>query len=301
MHLPVLRLSRTLVLLPLAALLLSAQAWKTAATLPGVNLSGLSAQQKATVLKILRNSDCSCGCGMKMAECRIADPKCDYSSNMAKIIVDSVKAGKTADEALQAALTSKWGPAKILSDPVEIPVAGAPVTGPVSAPLTIVEFSDFQCPYCIAAVPQLRAVLKAYPAQVKLIFKQFPLEEHPQADLAATAAVAAQKQGKFWQMHDALFAHSDDLSRKAILNMAKDLGLNVDKLETDMDTTGVREAVEKDVQDGNKADVEGTPTIFIDGQRYNGAITLEALKPVLDGELKHLAASNRTVATARAH
>jgi protein-disulfide isomerase len=280
----------------LVAFLLPAQAWKTANSLPGIDFSGLSAQQKATVLKILRNEDCSCGCGMKLAECRIADPKCDYSNGMAKIIIDSVKQGKTADEAVEAAKNSKWGPQKILQAAVKIPVAGAPVTGPADAQLTIVEFSDFQCPYCAAAVPQIRAVLKAYSSQVKLIFKQFPLEEHPQADLAATAAVAAQKQGKFWPMHDTLFAHSNDLSRKSILGFAKDIGLNTDKLEADMDTTEVRQTVERDVQDGNNADVQGTPTLFIDGQRYNGSITFDALKPILDAELKRLAAGNRTVA-----
>ncbi len=298
MRLSVLRLCGTLALIPSAALLLSAQAWKTANALPGIDLTGLSGKQKAAVLKILRDSDCSCGCGMKLAECRITDPKCDYSNGMAKIIIDSIKQGKPADEALQAAMNSKWGPAKTLSEPVQIPVAGSPVTGPTDAPLTIVEFSDFQCPYCIAAVPQLREVLKAYPTQVKLIFKQFPLEEHPQAELAANAAIAAQKQGKFWPMHDALFAHPDDLSRKSILNIAKGIGLNAEKLETDMDTTEVRKTVEKDVQDGNKAEVEGTPTIFIDGQRYNGSITFDALKPILDTELKRLASGNGTVAAA---
>jgi len=282
--------------MPLAVFLMSAQAWKTASTLPGIELSGLSAQQKATVLKILRSEDCSCGCGMKLAECRIADPKCDYSTNMAKIIIDSVKQGKTPEQAVEAAKNSKWGPPKTLEAAVKIPITGAPVTGAADAPLTIVEFSDFQCPYCAAAVPQIRAILKAYSSQIKLIFKQFPLEEHPQADLAATAAVAAQKQGKFWQMHDALFAHSDDLSRKSILSLAKDIGLNTDKLEADMDTTEVRQTVQRDVQDGTNADVQGTPTIFIDGQRYNGAITLDALKPILDAELKRLEAGNKTVA-----
>jgi protein-disulfide isomerase len=292
----VLRLCRIFVLMSLAGLLLSAQTWQTATILPGIDMSGLSTQQKATVLKILRDQPCSCGCGMKLAECRIADPKCEYSLGMAKIIIESVRQGKTVDQALQAAINSKWGPAKILDNAVKIPVAGAPLTGAADARLTIVEFSDFQCPYCAAAVPQIREILKAYPTQVKLIFKQFPLEEHPQADLAATAAVAAQKQGKFWQMHDALFAHSDALSRKSILGYAKEIGLDVDKLETDMDTTAVRETVERDVQDGNDANVQGTPTIFIDGQRYNGAITFDALKPILDSELKHLAANNRTVA-----
>jgi protein-disulfide isomerase len=296
MYLSVLRTCGTLALLPFAALLLSAQAWKTANTLPGIDLSGLSAEQKATVLKLLREEPCSCGCNMKLAECRVADPQCQYSTGMAKIVIESVKQGKTPDQALEAARTSKWGPAKTLDDPVKIPVSGAPVTGPADAPLTIVEFSDFQCPYCAAAVPQIRAILKAYPAQIKLVFKQFPLEEHPQADLAATAAVAAQKQGKFWPMHDVLFEHPNDLSRKSILGYAKEIGLNVDKLENDMDTTEIRETVERDVEDGNDANVMGTPTIFIQGRRYNGAITFEALKPILDEQLKQLASKNPAVA-----
>jgi protein-disulfide isomerase len=215
---------------------------------------------------------------------------------MASIIIDAVKAGKTPEQALEAAKNSKWGPAKPLEDPVKIPVMGAPVTGPADAALTIVEFSDFQCPYCAAAVPQIRAILKAYPTQVKLVFKEYPLEEHPQADLAATAAVAAQKQGKFWEMHDILFAHPNDLSRKAILSYGKEVGIDVDKLENDMDTTEVRESVERDVEDGNDAAVMGTPTIFIDGQRYNGAITFEALKPIIDEELKHVPATSKAVA-----
>lgn len=294
----VLQIVRIFYLVPLFAVLLCAQDWKTATTLPGIDMSGLTAQQKAEVLKVLREDPCSCGCGMKLAECRIADPKCAYSTNMAQIIIDSIKQGKTPDEAFQAAATSKWGFPKILSDPVQIPVQGAPSTGPANAPLTIVEFSDFQCPYCAAAVPQLRAIMKAYPTQIKLIFKEYPLEEHPQADLAATAAVAAQKQGKFWPMYDILFAHPDDLSRKAILGYAKEIGLNVDKLERDMDTTEVRETVERDVQDGNKAEVPGTPTIFINGQRYNGAITFEALKPILDAELKQVASASPAQAAA---
>lgn len=286
MPVTVLSVCRTLALITFAALCLSAQDWKTAATLPGIDLSGLSPAQKDTVLKTLRENPCSCGCGMKLAECRVADPQCQYSTGMAKIIIDSIKQGKSAEDGLQAALASKWGPPKILDEPVKIPVAGAPVTGPPEAAITIVEFSDFQCPYCAAAVPQIRQVLKSYPAQVKLIFKQFPLEEHPQADLAATAAVAAQKQGKFWPMHDILFAHPNDLSRKSILAYAKQAGLDPDKLESDMDTTEVRETVVRDVQDGTTANVQGTPTIFINGQKYNGAITYDALKPILDAELK---------------
>jgi protein-disulfide isomerase len=273
----------------LAAALLFAQDWKTAGSLPGIDLSSLSPGQKAIVLKILRDQNCSCGCNMKLAECRIADPGCGYSTGLAATIIEAIRSGKSETDAIAAANSSRWAhsePNRLLEDPVSIPVSGAPSTGPQNAQITLVEFSDFQCPYCIAAVPQIYALMKAYPTQVKLIFKQFPLETHAQAELAATAAIAAHKQGKFWVMHDALFAHHDDLSRSEIFALAKENGLDMRRFETDINSTEVRETVVRDVQDGNKAGVEGTPTIFVNGQRYNGPIVLDALKPVLEAQLK---------------
>ncbi len=273
----------------LASAFLLGQDWKTADTLAGVDLTHLSAAQKVNVLKVLRSQGCSCGCNMKLAECRVVDPNCSYSKGMAAAVVDAIAHGKTMDEAQAAAVASKWGhlqQPKLLDDPVTIPVAGAPSTGPQRAPITVVEFSDFQCPYCAAAVPEISALLKAYPTQVKLIFKQYPLEMHSQADLAATAALAAQKQGKFWEMHDAMFAHHDELSRANIFVLAKQIGLDMKRFQDDLDSTAVRENVIRDMQDGDQAGVEGTPTLFINGQRYNGPIALSALKPVLDAELK---------------
>jgi protein-disulfide isomerase len=280
---------KSLLLCALSAGLLYAQTAKTADSLPGVDLSGLSAAQKGTAVKILQDRDCPCGCSMKVATCRQADPSCSYSAGMADVVVTAVKQGKTEQQARAEADASKWAhvqPPKVLEDPVSIPVAGAPVTGPQNAAVTLVEFSDFQCPYCAAAVPQIHAVLKAYPTQVKLIFKQFPLETHPQADLAATAALAAQKQGKFWEMHDAMYQSQDDLSRRSILALAARIGLDIKRMEEDMDSTAIRETVVRDVQDGDKAGVQGTPTIFINGQKYNGAINLSIMKPVLDVALK---------------
>ncbi|MBV8553128.1 MAG: DsbA family protein [Acidobacteriaceae bacterium] len=271
------------------AALALAQEWKTAESLPGVDLSNLTAAQKASVLKILRDEGCSCGCNMKLAECRVVDPSCSYSNGLAQAVVDAIRQGKTEADAIAAAHASKWAHVqepKLLDDPVAIPVAGAPVKGQPNAPITIVEFSDFQCPYCAAAVPQIDALLKAYPTQVKLIYKEFPLEIHSQADLAAAAAVAAHKQGKFWPMYDAMFRNHDDLSRTNILAMANTNGLDMTRFQNDLDSTEVRETVVRDVQDGDRAGVEGTPTIFINGQRYNGPIALSYLKPILDAELK---------------
>lgn len=289
---------RSLGLLSLAGLLLSAlplavaQDWKTTGSLPGVDFAGLSPKAKASVLKVLRERGCSCQCGMKLAECRIADPGCAYSTNLAAVAVAAAKEGKSETQIVAALDASKWAhvqeqAAPQLLDPaIKIPVSGAPVLGPTTAKITIVEFSDFQCPYCAGAVAQVNQILKAYPTQVKLIFKQFPLEMHPQADLAAAAAIAANKQGKFWQLHDLMFANQRDLSRKSILGMAQQVGLDLKRFEEDIDSTETRETVVRDVQDGNQASVEGTPTFFINGQKYNGALALSEVKPVLDNELK---------------
>jgi|HubBroStandDraft_5_1064220.scaffolds.fasta_scaffold131507_1 protein-disulfide isomerase len=274
----------------LGAALLCAQDWNTLEILPAVDLSGLSPAQKATALKLLRARDCTCGCGMKVAECRVKDPNCYYSKGLASVIVASLKAGKDEKEALADAEASRFAHPpehKLLEDPIEVPTAGAPETGPDNAPITLVEFSDFQCPYCTLATPQLQAVLKAYPTQVRLFFKQFPLDIHSQAALAAAAAVAAQKQGKFWPMHDALFASHNDLRRPTILALASAIGLDVKRFEADLDSPEIHKAVSRDLEDGSSIGVMSTPTIFIDGQHYNGEIKLATLKPILDAELKH--------------
>jgi len=273
----------------LGAVLLFAQDWKTATTLPSVDLEGLTPAKKATALKLLRNRDCSCGCGMKVAQCRIEDPGCTYSRGLSSVMIAALKEGKSDAAVLAAAESSKFAHPpehKLLDDPVNIPTAGAPVLGPANARITLVEFSDFQCPYCGKAIHQLEAVMKAYPTQVKLIFKQYPLDSHPQAPISAAAALAANRQGKFWQMHDALFANRPRLSRKTIMELAAGLGLDMKRFTADLDSPEIKKAVDRDTADGDNVGVDGTPTIFINGQRYNGSLELGAIKPVLDAKLK---------------
>jgi protein-disulfide isomerase len=280
-----------LAVLPLlaAAILFAQEEWKTLSTLPGVDFTGLGAPNRQAALKVLREHDCPCGCDMKIAECRVKDPGCGYSKGLSASLIASLKAGKSVPDAVAAAEASRWGHVpvpKLLDDPVSIPVSGAPVIGPGDARITLVEFSDFQCPYCVKAVGQLKAVMKAYPNDVKLVFKQFPLDSHSQAAGAALAAIAAQRQGKFWAMHDALFAHREDLSRKSLFTVAAGVGLDMKRFTTDIDSPDTRRTVARDQEDGEKAGVEGTPTIFIDGRRYNGSLALDSIRPVLDTELK---------------
>jgi len=267
-----------------------AQDWQTATTLPAVDLSGLTAPKTATALKLLRDYDCTCGCGMKVAECRVKDPACAYSRSLAAIMVGAIKDGKTQAAALEAAKTSKYGtappPPKLLEDPITIATAGSPVTGPANAAVTLIEFSDFQCPYCWKGAAQLKEVLKAFPNDVKLVFREFPLETHSQAALAAAAAIAAHKQGKFWPLHDLLFANRRDLSQPAILKLAAQAGLDVKRFEQDWPAKETLAVVMQDISDGEKAGVDGTPTVFINGKHYRGSLDLEPMRNVILAELK---------------
>jgi protein-disulfide isomerase len=273
-----------------AAILLGQQDWKTVIHLPSVDFTGLTPLRTRALLRLLRNHDCTCGCGMKVAECRVKDPSCSYSKGIAEAMGDALRAGKNENDAIEAAKASKWGhgpqPPKLLEDAVAIPTAGSPVRGPADATLTLVEFSDFQCPYCYVAAGKLDAVLKAYPSKVKLIFKQFPLDTHSQAALAAAAAIAAQRQGKFWPMHDALFAHRRELSPRTILALARDNGLDMNRFAADVDSAETKKVITKDLDDGDRAGVEGTPSIFVNGRKYNGGLDLEAIRPIIDAELK---------------
>ena len=273
-----------------AAALLAQVDWKTVDRPPMVDFSKLSDVKARALLRLLRTHDCACPCGMKVAECRIEDPGCVYSKGLAQAMGDALRAGKNENDAIAAANATKWAhgpePGKVLEDAVNIPTAGSPVRGPENAAVTLVEFSDFQCPYCFEAVGKLDAVLNAYPGKVKLIFKQFPLDTHSQAALAAAAAIAAHQQGKFWEMHDAMFAHRRDLSRGGILSAARTVGLDMKRFESDLDSAQTKKTVARDTADGDRAGVEGTPSVFIDGKKYNGSLNLPAISGIIDAELK---------------
>jgi protein-disulfide isomerase len=148
----------------------------------------------------------------------------------------------------------------------DIDIAGSPVRGPSDAPVTIVTFSDFQCPYCSALAPQLEQVLAQFPEQVKLVYKHFPLRNHRFALKAAVASVAADAQGKFWPFHDRLFANFNKLSDEKILAIAKEVGLDIERFKKDMTTPALLATVQKDMQQARELEVRGTPTVFINGR-----------------------------------
>ncbi len=148
----------------------------------------------------------------------------------------------------------------------EIPIADSPFKGPEDAPIVIITFTDFQCPYCAQFSPVLESVQQAYPNHVKLVHKNFPLAMHKFARRAAAASVAAQRQGRFWEFHDRLFESSNQLSDEKIMQIAEELGLDLEQFKRDMDDPAVQQGIMQDIRDGYHAGVRGTPSVFVNGK-----------------------------------
>ena len=278
---------RAILLLTLSTLILAQENWQAATSLAGVDLTGLTPAQQASALKILREQGCSCGCSMKIAECRVKDPACGVSKGLAALVVKGLKDGKTPAEVSNSLVTEAAkapAPPPVLEDPIAISIANDPVRGPAHAKVTIVEFSDFQCPYCAAAAGKMTALMAKYPNDVRLVFKQFPLDIHGQAQMAAQASLAAAKQDKFWELHDKMFANFRRLNRDNVITWAKDLGLDMPRFLKDMDSAEVKARVTTEIQEGVYAGVAGTPTLFINGKKYNGAVEVERLSPIIEQE-----------------
>lgn len=174
--------------------------------------------------------------------------------------------------------------------PADVAVGDSAVLGEAKAPVTIVEFSDFQCPFCGRAIPAIQQVEKEYKDKVKVVFKHNPLPFHANARPAALAAEAAKEQGKFWQMHDKLFSNQQALARENLVSYAKEIGLDVGKFEKSLDAKKGDTQIDKDLADGQKAGVNGTPTFFINGRRLVGAVPAENFKSIIDDELKKASA-----------
>ncbi len=167
-----------------------------------------------------------------------------------------------------------------------VPVAGTdPVRGAPAAPVAIVAFSDFECPFCRRAVPVLQRLLETYREQVKLVWKDFPLPSHPMAALAAEAARCAQDQGKFWEYHDRLFAEADTLEPGRLRVLAAELGLELKAFDDCVYSRRHRERVAAGLQEGRRLGVEATPTVFINGRRITGLAPFETYERVLLDEL----------------
>jgi protein-disulfide isomerase len=199
-------------------------------------------------------------------------------------------------EAFLRSLRSQVGVVVHLQAPpvfrADVAVDGAPFRGPAAAPVAIVEFSDFHCPFCQQVASTLRQLLSRYDDKVKLVHRDFPNENiHPEATKAAEAARCAHEQGKFWEYHDALFANAPKATQEQLGVYARQVGLEVPSFERCLASGRQVPAVQRDVNEGTRLGVTGTPAFFINGRLLSGAQPLESFVRVIEEELVQTGAS----------
>lgn len=229
----------------------------------GVVLDELAESQKETFFQIINSEPSACGKPHSIAHSLRDDPTCRDSMLAAQFVADALGVGATTTvireklEEVVAALQVR-----------QIPIDGRPVWGSENAPITVVEFADFTCPHCREEAPKIRKAVDQFRGRVKLVFKYFPLEGpgHERGRPAAMAAEAAHEQGKFWEMHDQIFAHQDALEDKDLMSYAQTIGLDMGKFRASYDAKKGEASVEADRKDGDKIGIKGTPAIFVSGR-----------------------------------
>jgi len=247
---------------------------------PGIDISKLDEYERKVFFRVVNREPSSCGKGHSLIYSVKHDPGCRRSVYAVKFVAKLVESGYTDSEVSEEVQ-------KRYRDAVhkDIDVSHAPSRGPVDARVTVVEFVDYECPHCRSAQALMRQVLDTYPRQVRLCFKHFPLSSHTNSRLAAEAAMAAQKQGKFWPYSDKVWDNADNLTPAVLEKIAKEVGLDVARWRSDMASTEIKGTVSLDKADGGTLGINSTPTIYINGRKYAGRHDLESMCDWIDEEL----------------
>jgi len=193
----------------------------------------------------------------------------------------------SAREDYMKTLRAKYKVETFIEEPrIQVATDGQPAKGPATAPVTIVEFSDFECPFCSRVEPAIAQIEQKYGDKVRFVFRQFPLTSiHPHAQKAAEASLCANDQGKFWEMHDAMFGDQQKLEVADLKAKAGKIGLDQAKFDQCLDSGKFVQRIKDDTKAGTVAGVNGTPAFFINGRSLSGAQPYEALAQVIDEEL----------------
>jgi protein-disulfide isomerase len=225
--------------------------------------------------------------GLLIAGCGSPQDFEQISEQQKQILEKLTKLEEGQKQLLTARPAARQRPQEDFSQVHEIDVGSSPIRGNPNASVTIVEFSDFQCPFCARTQPLLKQVLEKYPDRVRIVYKHFPLNFHKQARPAAIASLAAQEQGRFWELHDVLFDAGRALAEGKWDEWAEKAGLDVEKFKKDMSEK--REEYDKRVSaeysQGVKAQVRGTPTIYINGKKVRTR-SIEGMSEMIEEVLK---------------
>ncbi len=235
-----------------------------AAVLPGVSLDGLSPEQQRVLAEFALSEYCYCGCPHTLSECLRVHKGCKHAPRMVALAARLIRAGARDREDLSRAMTAYYAS---FDKRVRLDVADfGPPLGDASAPVTLVEFSDFTCPYCQAVRPALERFVTENASRVKLFYKPFPIESHPGAFDMAEAGEWAREHGLFWPMHDALFTNPHETSTDALADHARELGGDPGDLRAAVESKRYEARIRASQAEGRAAGMRGTPTIFIDGR-----------------------------------
>jgi predicted DsbA family dithiol-disulfide isomerase len=245
--------------------------------LPGLDVSHLNPQQRHALREELDKYPSACGRAQSLASSLRSDPGCRRSPFAARFLAMLIGLGLTTAEVEEHYEQRFVNPNRGECKPGQ-------VRGDPRAPVSICEFSDFQCPHCRAVEPILARLLDEERGKVRLTFKNYPISSlHPDAREAAAAAVAAGWQGKFWEMHDLLFQHQDHLAPPDLERLATSLKLDLGKWRSDL--PAARAKVDADHDEGQALHVSHTPTLYIGGREYKGPLKYETIKDWIDEEL----------------
>jgi len=244
----------------------------------------LPADQQAIFQRVTSEEFCSCDSALTLAGCLQLRADCRTADHLANLIVRGAEAGLSAEELLGTLSSRVMGP--FCKSPATFNVDNAPAKGPKDAAVTLVEFADFRCSHCRTAAPLIARAAKRYGKSVRVVFMPFPLQNNPMSMAAAEASLAAGAQGKFWQMHDALFAdRKGDFTNANLNRLARKIGLDMKRFEKDMAQGAYRAQVLALKEQGVAAGVEGTPSLFINGRPYDIDPNLFTLEHRFDMEL----------------
>ncbi len=246
----------------------------------GVNVSKLDELAKKIFFRVVNNEPSICGKGQSLMASAKKDASCRRSLNAVKYVARLADQGYTQSEIVES-LEKRYRS----TQPKVIDVSEAPMEGSAGAKVTLVEFADYECPHCKRLQPVLRQILDEFKGEVRMYFKHYPLPQHTNARLAAEAAVAAQKQGKFWPFQEKVWENQDSLSPAELEKFGKELGLDMAKFRVDLDDAKVKARVQKDRVDGTTLGLSSTPTLYINGREYTDAKDTESLREWVKEEI----------------
>jgi protein-disulfide isomerase len=230
----------------------------------GVDLSKLTEAQRTAFFQLINLEPSACDKPHSLATSLRDDDKCRDSLIVAQFIADRMAAGIAVSD-VRIELDEVRDALRVR----EIDIAGRPAIGNERAPVTVVVFADFECPHCKAEAPGLRQAVQQFRGQAKLVFKHYPLNMHARAKVAAVACEVAHAQGKFWEMHDQVFAHQEQLEDADLRRYAQKIGLDLARFDADFQARRGEAAVDRDRAEGEKLGISGTPTVYVNGRMFN--------------------------------